>query len=115
MMGAIKRVFKNSLPRNSYRINAMAAGTPMAVDRTAVNEPSTREFLKASRMVELCESLTNHLKLKPSIGKDPNCWGLKARRTTATMGVNIQTYTRSVNSFINDHPEIHVLIASFPL
>jgi len=42
-------------------------------------------------MVELWESLTNHLKLTPSMGKEPNCWGLKARITTATIGVNIQT------------------------
>ncbi len=51
-MGEINKVFKRSFPRNSYRMNANAAGTPMAVEKTAVSDPNTIEFLKASKMAE---------------------------------------------------------------
>ncbi len=91
MMGASSRVLRVSLPRNSYRTKAMAAGMPMAVAKTAVREPNTREFLKAPRMVAFWASFTYQRKLNPSMGNDPNCWGLKDKRTTATMGVNIHT------------------------
>jgi len=56
-----------------------------------VSDPRTIEFWNAPRIVSLPASFAYHRKLKPSIGKEPNCWGLKDSRTTATIGVNIHT------------------------
>ena len=39
-------------------------------------------------MASLCIRRTNQRKLKPSMGKMPNCFGLKASTQTTTMGAN---------------------------
>jgi hypothetical protein len=69
----------------------MDAMMPKAVEITAVREPRIREFLNAINMGWFWASLKNHLRLKPFIGKLPNCCGLKDRTMTTTMGANIKT------------------------
>ncbi len=84
-------MFRVFLPGNSYRTKAMAAMTPMAVVITAVQEPRIMEFSNARRMVSLLNNFPYHFRLKPSMGKQPNCCGLKESTTTTTMGANMKT------------------------
>ncbi len=65
-------------------------------------------------MLWFCASLTNHLRLKPFIGKEPNCSGLNESTTTTTIGTNIKMYISIVYSRISDQPEI-ILMKLFPL
>ncbi len=74
----------------------MAARIPTAVLIRAAIEPRIREFLKALMILSFWASLRYHLRLKPFIGKVPNCSGLNERMITTTMGANMKTYTRKV-------------------
>ena len=96
MIGASSRVLSVFLPGNSYRTKAKAARIPMVVENTAVRDPRIKEFLKAINIGSFWASLTNHLRLTPFIGKQPNCSGLNESTITTAMGANMKTYTSIV-------------------
>jgi RNase P/RNase MRP subunit p30 len=62
---------------------------PMAVVRMAVKDPKSKETWKARIIVSFVNRSPYHFRLNPSMGKVPNCWGLKDNKMTTTMGANI--------------------------
>jgi hypothetical protein len=96
IMGATSKVFSMVFPGKSYRTNAIAARIPNIVLIMADRKPRTKEFLKATIIGSFWASFAYHLRLKPFIGKEPNCSGLNDKMITTPMGANIQIYTRIV-------------------
>ena len=58
---------------------------------TAVSAPTMTDMRKARRMLSLSASTPNQCRLKPVIGKPPNCEALNDSVNVTRMGANMKT------------------------